>query len=56
MKPLDSYEAQKLEIRSNKYKDAFSEVVKEKEKLSSTIGAIGSKYLPAKKGGAAMMP
>jgi len=38
--PLNNYDAGKLEIRSNKYQDAFSDVSKEKEKMSSTIGSV----------------
>ena len=38
--PLNNLDAGKLEIRSHKYQDAFSDVTKEKEKMSSTIGSV----------------
>jgi len=37
--PLNTMEAGKLEIRSHKYQDAFSDVTKEKAKMNSTIGS-----------------
>ncbi len=55
MQPLNNLDAQKLEIRSSKYHDAFSSAVKEKEKMSLTIGAIGSQYTSKKSGGNAII-
>ncbi len=40
--PLNSADAGKLEIRSHKYQEAFTDVTKEKEKMSSTIGSVES--------------
>ena len=38
--PLSTFDAGKLEIRSHKYQDAFSDVTKEKVKMNSTIGSV----------------
>jgi hypothetical protein len=38
LQPLNPLEAGQLEIRSNKYKDAFTDVTAEKTKMNSTIG------------------
>lgn len=38
--PLNSTDAGRLEIRSHKYQEAFTDVTKEKEKMSSTIGSV----------------
>lgn len=40
--PLNTVDAGKLEIRSHKYQEAFTDVTKEKEKMSSTIGSVES--------------
>ena len=40
--PLSSVDAGKLEIRSHKYQEAFTDTTKEKEKMSSTIGSVES--------------
>ena len=40
MIPLNNLDAGKLEIRSHKYQDAFSDVTKEKTKMNSTIGSV----------------
>eukprot|EP00826_Nyctotherus_ovalis_P051959 TRINITY_DN6531_c0_g1_i6.p1 TRINITY_DN6531_c0_g1~~TRINITY_DN6531_c0_g1_i6.p1 ORF type:complete len:279 (+),score=94.46 TRINITY_DN6531_c0_g1_i6:694-1530(+) len=38
--PLNNTDAGRLEIRSHKYQEAFTDVTKEKEKMSSTIGSV----------------
>ena len=40
--PLNNIEAEKLEIRSHQYQEAFTNISREKAKLSSTIGSIES--------------
>ena len=42
LKPLDQLEAKKLEVRSGKYKDAFEEATRGKERLVSTIGSVST--------------
>jgi len=43
LKPLDKKDADKLEIRSKEYKEAFEGENKAKERLTSTFGSLGSK-------------
>jgi hypothetical protein len=40
LKPLDKYEAEKLEVRSGGYQEAFEEAIAARHKASRTIGAI----------------
>lgn len=53
--PLDKVEAGKLEIRSNKYQEAFTDVSKEKSKLTSTIGSIETMHKEKKVAGYAVL-
>jgi hypothetical protein len=43
MKELDRSDMERLEIRSRDYKDQLSEATKGKERLTATIGSIGTK-------------
>ena len=49
LKPLNNEEAKHLEIQSQKVQEAFENVAKSKEKLTSTIGSDAQKYIVSEK-------
>lgn len=48
-------EAGKLEIRSHKYQDAFTDTTKEKAKMNSTIGSVENVHKEKKTTGFAVI-
>jgi len=53
--PLSTTDAGKLEIRSHKYQDAFTDTTKEKAKMNSTIGSVESAHKEKKTTGFAVI-